>query len=117
MASARKASRRLSKRKIKNLKALARKIDRDESASIRSSAQVAFARHQQMRSIVESLKARRLQLRISLATIARRSGIATPNLSRLENAIHAAPTLDTLERYAQAIGMAIRVELTDANAA
>ena len=70
-----------------------------------------------MRAIVRSLKARRLSEGMSLTDIVRKSGIAKPNLSRLENSDRVVPTLDTLDRYAQAVGMTIHVELAAADAA
>jgi transcriptional regulator with XRE-family HTH domain len=70
-----------------------------------------------VRSIVDALKARRQRRGLSLADLARLTGIAKPNLSRLENSIHSTPTLDTLERYARALGMTVRIELADASAA
>jgi transcriptional regulator with XRE-family HTH domain len=62
---------------------------------------------------------------MSVAAVARKTGIAKPNLSRLacgepsrtENSEHTAPTLDTLERYARAVGMTIQIELAAADAA
>lgn len=117
MIAVRKSKKQLSARKIKSLKALAGKIDVNEGADIRARGQLAFARHERLRSIVQMLKARRLRQGLSLAAVARRSGIAKPNLSRLENSDHAAPTLDTLDRYARAVGMTIQLELSTANAA
>ncbi|MEO6437297.1 MAG: helix-turn-helix transcriptional regulator [Tepidisphaeraceae bacterium] len=112
-----RSKKRLTPRKIKSLKVLARKIDAEESASIRARAGAVFARHERLRAILQTLKARRLTQGMSLAALARATGIAKPNLSRLENSDHAAPTLDTLERYARAVGMTIHVELTSAHAA
>jgi DNA-binding phage protein len=117
MTSSRRSTKQLSLRKIKSLKALARKIDEKESDSIRARGRAAFARHERLRSIVDALKARRLSQGLSLAEVARKSGIAKPNLSRLENGSHAVPTLDTLDRYARALGMTIHVELAAADAA
>jgi DNA-binding phage protein len=114
---ARRTKKTIGIRKIKNLKALARKIDAEESAAIRTRGQAAFARHEQLRSIVQTLRERRLSQGLTLAAIARKSGIAKPNLSRLENSDRIVPTLDTLERYARAVGMTIHVELATANAA
>lgn len=76
-----------------------------------------FARHEQLRSIVRTLRARRLAEGVSLAVVSRKSGIAKPNLSRLENSAHSTQTLDSLERYARALGMTIHVELAAADAA
>ena len=108
---------RLSPRKLLSFKGLARKIDAEESESIRARGRAAFARHQRLREIVQTLKALRLKKGLSLSAVARKSGIAKPNLSRLENDVHAAPTLDTLERYARAVDMTIQLQLAAAHAA
>jgi DNA-binding Xre family transcriptional regulator len=117
MAMVRRSKKQLRARKIKNLKALARKIDSQESESIRARGRAAFARHERLRSIVQALRAQRLSQGMSLSALARKSGIAKPNLSRLENSAQSAPNLDTLERYARAVGMSIRIELAATDAA
>jgi transcriptional regulator with XRE-family HTH domain len=70
-----------------------------------------------LRAIVADLKRARLRQRITLAAVSSRTGIAKPNLSRLENNQRIAPTLDTLDRYAHAVGLAIKTELVPASAA
>ena len=117
MAAIHRSKNKLTPRRIKNLKSLARKIDTGEAASIRERGRAAFVRHAQLQSIVQTLKARRLSQKMSLAILASKTGIAKPNLSRLENSPHVAPTLDTLERYAHALGLTLHIELTSANAA
>lgn len=117
MAAIRHSKNKLTARKIKNLKALVRKIDANEATAIRARGRAAFARNEQLYSIVQALKARRLSQNMSLAALARKTGIAKPNLSRLENSPHAAPTLDTLERYARALGLTLHIELAAADAA
>jgi DNA-binding Xre family transcriptional regulator len=117
MASIRRSKKQLDLRRIRHFKVLARRIDVEESASIRARGQAVFARHDRLRSIVKTLKARRLHRGMTLAALARATGIAKPNLSRLENNTRATPTLDTLERYARALGMTIHVELASADAA
>ena len=75
----------------------------------------ALRRHETIREMVARLKARRIAKGLSLADLSARTGIAKPNLSRLENNQRSAPTLETLHRYAQAMGMAVRVELVGRN--
>ena len=101
-------------RRVRNLKALALKIDTEELSSIRARGRAAFARHEELRSIVRKLKERRLSQGMSLSVVARAIGMAKSNLSRLENSDRTTPTLDTLERYARALGMTIRVSLAAA---
>ncbi len=117
MPAIRRSKKKLSPRRIKSLKALARKIDAEEGAAIRAQAHETFSHHQWLRDVVDALKAQRLRRGLSLADLARLTGIAKPNLSRLETSIHSTPTLDTLERYARAIGMTVRIELVNASAA
>jgi DNA-binding Xre family transcriptional regulator len=105
----------LSAARIKDFKALARRVDREEGAAIRARGRAVFRRHGMIRALVTTLKARRLARGLSLSDMAEKTGIAKPNLSRLENSERAAPTLDTLQRYAQALGMVVRVELVGKN--
>src|ERR1041384_5250010 len=117
MAKTRRSEKSLSARKLRALDQLARRIELDERPSINEMGRAAFGRHDQLRSIVQKIKAHRVKQGLSLGDVARCSGIATPNLSRLENNPHLSPTLDTLDRYARAVGFAIQIELTAANAA
>jgi transcriptional regulator with XRE-family HTH domain len=50
---------------------------------------------------------------LSLADIRERTGIDKSNLSRLENDAGANPTLDTLTRYAEAVGKKLEIVLAD----
>ena len=60
--------------------------------------------HRQLRPLVEELKRVRQAAGLTLAEVSRRCGIDEPALSRLENGRNRNPTLDTLWRYAAAIG-------------
>ena len=61
-----------------------------------------------------ALKAARMEARMTLASVAKRSGIDRAALSRLENGIYDNPTISTLSRYAQAIGKSLVFKLADA---
>ena len=98
---------------VSAFKKLARDIDAREGTQIRGRARAAFERHERLIMIVQELNAERQRQGLSLDQVAERTGIAKPNLSRLENSTRTAPTFDTLHRYAQALGKAIRVELVD----
>jgi transcriptional regulator with XRE-family HTH domain len=50
---------------------------------------------------------------LSLADIKAATGIEKSNLSRLENAPHPNPTIDTLCRYADAVGKQVLIMLVD----
>jgi DNA-binding Xre family transcriptional regulator len=102
---------RLSPTQIKRFKDLARTIDAEEQEDITARGREIFRRHSLARQMVEKLKAKRVAQGISLSELANRTGIAKSNLSRLENSERSSPTLDTLHRYAQALGMTMRVEL------
>ena len=59
------------------------------------------------------LKTARTAAGLSLADVAERSGIDKAALSRLENGIQANPTVETLLRYAAAVGKRLRWTLED----
>jgi len=111
LISEKSPARKLSARKIAAFKELARRVDAQEAESIKARGQAVFHRHGIAREIVARLKTRRIERGVSLAELAARTGIAKPNLSRLENSERSSPTLETLHRYAQALGMSVRVEL------
>ena len=50
---------------------------------------------------------------LSLADVSERSGIDKAALSRLENDLQLNPTLNTLTRYAEAIGKRVRLSFPD----
>ena len=60
-----------------------------------------------VRGMVGALKAERARLGLSLADLAERTGLTRPAISRLENGHRLNPTLDTLYRYARALGRTI----------
>jgi DNA-binding XRE family transcriptional regulator len=60
--------------------------------------------YRQLRPFVEEMKRAREQAGLTLAEVSRRCGIDQPALSRLENGHNKNPTLDTLWRYAAAVG-------------
>ncbi len=63
-------------------------------------------------AIIELKKAREAA-GLSLADVAERSGIDKAALSRLENGVHDNPTVDTLMRYAAALGKKLVWSLQD----
>jgi DNA-binding XRE family transcriptional regulator len=69
-----------------------------------------------LQDVMSALKTARTEKGITLAQMTESTGIATPNLSNLENSSDANPTLQTLLRYAGALGKTIRVVLEDAPA-
>ena len=71
------------------------------------------ARHDTLRQAVATLKAAREALGLTLTDIKARTGIEKSNLSRLENDPNSNPTIDTLCRYADAVGKEIAITLVD----
>jgi DNA-binding phage protein len=59
------------------------------------------------------LKAERMKKGLSLADMKERTGIERSTLSRLENNVDANPTVNTLTRYAEAVGKKVFVVLTN----
>lgn len=60
--------------------------------------------YRELRPFVEKIKRARERAGLTLAEASRRCGIDQPALSRLENGHNKNPTLDTLWRYAAAVG-------------
>ena len=65
-----------------------------------------------LRQVLGELRAERERQGLSLADINKRTGIDRAALSRLENNTEANPTLETLERYAEAMGKQMIVLLS-----
>jgi DNA-binding phage protein len=59
------------------------------------------------------LRAERERMGLSLADVAARSGLGRSALSRLENGLVPNPTLDTLDRYAAALGKRLALVVRD----
>lgn len=64
-------------------------------------------------SLVQQLKAAREAQGLSLADMTERTGMDRSALSKLETGQRANPTIETLVRYAEAVGKHLVVELTD----
>jgi DNA-binding XRE family transcriptional regulator len=64
-----------------------------------------------LRNIIAKLREVRQSARLSLDDIATRSGIGKAALSRLENGRQLNPTLNTLYRYATAVGRELAIDL------
>jgi DNA-binding phage protein len=66
-----------------------------------------------IRQVIAALRAERERQGLSLADLNERTGIDRAALSRLENNEEGNPTINTLERYASAIGKQMIVLLDD----
>ncbi len=78
------------------------------------------ARHQartaaavQLSGVLEQLKAAREARGLSLADLTRLTGMDRSALSKLETGQRPNPTIETLARYAEAVGKRLEVSLTD----
>lgn len=67
----------------------------------------------ELRLALAELKRIREAAGLSLADVAERSGIDKAALSRLENGVHDNPTVETLMRYAAAVGKKLTWSLQD----
>jgi DNA-binding XRE family transcriptional regulator len=106
-----KSTKKISVTRVRSLKNLAQQIDGEEAAAIKRKGRAIKARHDQLRDLARILKEERQRLGVSLSEVAKRSGIEKGNLSRLENDPHPNPTVDTLLRYAAALGRTIHIGL------
>jgi DNA-binding Xre family transcriptional regulator len=68
-----------------------------------------LAERRELGTIVSELKSIREHLNISLTELAKRTGMTVGNLSRLESMEGPNPTIETLRRYARAIGHRIEI--------
>ena len=67
----------------------------------------------QMRELLKQLKAAREEKGLSLADLTERTGMDRSALSKLETGQRPNPTVETLLRYAEAVGKRLVVSLTD----
>jgi DNA-binding XRE family transcriptional regulator len=77
---------------------------KDLLASGDASEAVTQGEYLDLREMLAALKKRRKHQGLSLADIAEHCGTDRAAISRLENGVYTNPTVDTLYRYAQAIG-------------
>ena len=93
-------------------RAIREQIEQEKAALI-ARGRRAKARQTKLKETVAALKMTREALGLSLADIKAATGIEKSNLSRLENDPLANPTIDTLCRYAEAVGKEIVITLVD----
>ena len=67
-----------------------------------------------LQELLSQLKAAREAKGLSLADVTERTGMDRSALSKLETGQRANPTVETLARYAEAVGKRLVVSLTDA---
>jgi len=100
------------------LAALERRASRDipapEQAALNAAADAAYERVQTVEQVLRALRAARLRAGLTQAQVDDLTGIGRANLSRLENMHLDNPTLDTILRYAQAVGLKVTLGAEDA---
>lgn len=104
-----------------------RKLTPDEAASVRAvRAKIReelpelTRRHEErtdaldrLRDLLMRLKAARERQGLSLGDVSERTGMDRSALSKLETGLRANPTVETLVRYAEAVGKRLEVRLVD----
>lgn len=110
----RPSKKKLTAEQRRQYKTLAREIDAEEGPAIREKARAYKRESLRLREVFRELTAERERQGVSLAELSARSGIDKARLSRLENAEHPNVTIDTIERYAAALGKRIVIALADA---
>lgn len=68
----------------------------------------------ELAAVLQQLKAAREEQGLSLAELSERTGMDRSALSKLETGQRPNPTIETLVRYAEAVGKRLVVSLTDA---
>ena len=74
-----------------------------------------MVRIEERRGLLAGLREAREAQGLSLADVEKRAGFGLAQLSRLETDFTANPTLDTLQRYAEALGMKLVIQLVPAD--
>jgi len=88
-----------------------------EKDEIIAKGQAFFERHERLRGVVAMLKDLRESKGISLAELAEQTGMSKSSLSRLENERSCNPTIETLEKIADALGAELEIRLVMRKAA
>ena len=86
--------------------------DDAEMETLRAEARADFQRLQRLHDAVKTLRAEREAQGLSLADMEARCGITRAALSRLENDPHPNPTIQTLMRIADALGVELTIALS-----
>ncbi len=103
----------LTPEKIRELSELADKIDREEAEDIKKQCGEMIRRQEQIWDLIAALCAERLKRKLSLEQVGEESEIGAANLCRLESNVDRNPTLDTVLRYADALGLELSLTLKE----
>lgn len=108
-----RVKRRLTAAEVKRHSRIIKDVVREKDAIVARGRSV-LAAHDRLQLALQTLKAKRQERGLSLTDVQRLSGIDRARLSRLESDPHANPTIETLNRIAQALGVEVRVAIVDA---
>ena len=98
---------KITARKLAEIRALRKKIDHEEKDQIIAKASAAFSRHEKIKKTIARLRDARIAKQLTLEQVSAISGIGKANLSRLENDESPNPTIDTVLRISDAIGLEV----------
>jgi len=84
-------------------------------AEARAKHLITKRRRAKLAEIFIELKSERLKRGLSLADLAQRTGMAREVIYRLENQVTPNPTIGTVQRYAEALDLEVRLELVKAS--
>ncbi len=82
-----------------------------ERSALETRARTRSSELAELRNALQLLKGAREAAGLSLAEVARRSGIDKSRLSKLESDPHPNPTLGTLSRIAEAVGVKLTIRI------
>ena len=102
------------RRKVRELFKDKPTIDQLVASGELSGSTVPMGLYLELQQLLNDLKEARASQRLSLADLAVRTGMDKAVLSKLENGQHGIPTLPSLARYAQAVGLQLAFSLTPA---
>jgi DNA-binding XRE family transcriptional regulator len=105
--------RKLTQQEAARYRQLRAEIERDKPA-INAEIRAQLVEQRELAVVFAELRKVRESLGLSLADIQQRTGLDRSALSKLENGQRANFTLDTVRRYAQAVGKRVLVTLADA---
>ena len=109
-----RVKRRLTAAEVKRHRRIIKDVVREKDAIV-ARGRAVLAAHDRLQLALQTLKAKRQERGLSLTDVQRLSGIDRARLSRLESDPHANPTIETLNRIAQALGVEVRVAIVDAS--
>jgi DNA-binding phage protein len=114
---AKKSPRKLTPEENERLRQLREQIDREERGEIIAKGKLLFKQRRaaevELSRAAELLQAERQSQGLSLSKLQERTGIGRAALCRLENLVDANPTIDTLNRIAEALGKQLVIGLQD----